>query len=405
METKKPSVLATREFREFCRRVQGRPPIRTRAWKNEKAREYYRRKHPKKVKPPERDHPMKQDPRTQCWMVGVPTPSGKSRRWLSTGEKTIGDALKVVDASGIQRLSILARANCLTTSAAQIIMAGERVTCGDAIRRWAHELRLDQARKTAAAYGNSMRQLVRQYNCEGQPVAFITREMLYDFVNNGESKESTRQVRLAGINSFYRYAAGFGYVIGNIATTIRVNKSMLTVEQRERVPAVAFTDDEYRRVMANPEVPQFWRWASALGYWLGLRIVDVCRYEWASVGDDFAVLYPQKTGRRLVLPLHDPLIGSGELRAVFAQMRAQPNPDPTYCFPMARWLYERNRIHEHEGGFRKAAALCGITGKGFHSWRHAFKVRLFASGKTIEEISKLMGHRSVVTTEGYGRSG
>lgn len=414
METTAPRFTRSFEFQNFCRSVQGRPLLLnlTPEQRRERRRQRYAETHrnsnpvgrPLGSKKPGREHGMKLDPRTGCWLVGVPTSSGR-RRWLTTGEKTIGDAFRVVDASGIQRLAILARANCLTNDAAQIIMAGERVTCADAIRKWRSNIKLDQARNTWRNYARTMRQIVTRFGCANKPVSALTRENLYDFVNDQTVKASTREVRLAAIMSFYRHAAGLGFVVGNIATTIRINRSMLTVEQRERTPAIPFTEEEYRRIMSNVAVPQFWRLGTALAWWLGLRMVDVCRFEWASMGDDFAVLYPQKTGRKLVLPLHDPLIGGGELRAVFDEIRATMKQDGPYCFPEAKKAYDRQfYFSKYEGGYKAALALCGIEGKSFHGLRHAFKVRLFNSGKSIDEISKLMGHASIAVTEGYGRA-
>lgn len=375
--------------------------------KHRQKRKEYLAAHPELTKPKhERQHAMRRDSRSGCWMVGVPRKDGGNRHWISTGEKDIGEALKVIDASGIERLSILARAKCLTADVAQLIMAGRATTCAEVIRQWVWDLRLDQAKKTASVYVNFLRQLAKRCGALNQPVSSITREQLYNYVNDPSVKQSTREVRLAAINSFYRHAAGYAHVIGNIAQTVRLNKSLLTVEQRERVPAVPFTEAEYRCIMANPDVPPFWRWASALGWWLGLRSVDVANYQWASITDTYAKLYPQKTGRELLLPLQDPLIGGGELRRVFDEMRLSvgPHANDPYCFPKAKHHYDtRGKLSQYEGGFRAALRLCGIEGKSFHGFRHSFKLRLQQSGKPIEEISRLMGHASIQTTMGYGR--
>jgi len=399
------TLTRTPEFRELRRIVRGtKSPQR----KREEACEQRAQEHlaqaaieppgPKEVE----THAMRRDNRSSCWQVAVPMENGR-RRWLSTGAKDVATALKVVDASGIQRLSILARANCLTNDAISLVTTGQRVTCKLAIDRWSDDIAMDQAPKTAKIYRYAMTKVAEQADCLNEHMNKITRQQLYDFVNDETVKESTRVVRLAAIRSFYRYCAGYGYVIGNISTTVKINQRTLTVEQRERVPAVPFTEEEYRRIMASPLVSPFWHWATALGYWLGLRIVDVCHLEWASVGEDFAVLYPQKTGRKLILPLHDPLIGSGEIKAVFEDMRAKLTREGDYCFPLARRAHKLGLIENFDGGFKSMLALCGIEGKSFHGLRHSFKVRLFQSGKSIEEISRLMGHKSVAITEGYGR--
>ena len=358
-----------------------------------------------KIIPPttELRHGMRLDARTGFWRVGVPVQETGKIEWLSTDETDYREALRAVDESGIQRLSILARANCLTADAAAIIMNGQVVNAVDVIKKWVNDMRIDQAHKTASSYGSSIRQMFRRYNLMEQPVSRLTREQLYDFVNDPAVGCSTREQRLNAVRHFYRHCAGYGNVIGNIADTIRINRSLMTVAQQEKVPAIPFTEEEYRRVMNAPTTPLFWRWATALGYWLGLRMVDACRFEWDSVGEDFAVLYPQKTGRRLILPLHDPLIGSGELRAVFAEMRAKLVKDGPYCFKERKAHYPGAFRTCYRAEYKAVLKAAGIEGKTFHGWRHSFKIRLAQAGRTIEEIAGHMGHRDTKVTEGYGR--
>ena len=273
-------------------------------------------------------------------------------------------------------------------------------SCSNIADSWLDELAMDRSARTVSVYGDFVRKLLRNLGCEQKPIGAIVRRDLYDFINDPTKKESTREVRRAAIRSFYLHASAYGHIVGNISLTLRVNRSMLTVEQRERIPAIPFTDEEYRRVMSNPSVPQFWRWATALGFWLGVRFVDVCRLEWSSLGEDFAVLYPKKTGRKLILPLHDPLLGSGELKGIFDEMRAAINPKETYCFPDRKERYSSSSTLEYKRILRQ----CGIEGKSFHGWRHSFRLRMSQSGKSIEEVARLMGHSSVVTTWGYGRA-
>lgn len=347
---------------------------------------------------------MRLDKRTGCWRVGVPVQETGRVEWLSTEETDYVKALKAVDASGVQRLSILARAKCLTADAASIIMAGHVVNAEDVIKQWTADMRVDQSRGTARSYGFHIRQMFRLYNLTGQPVSRLTRDQIYDFVNHDGTTGSTRKLRLAAVRSFYRHCAGYGHVVGNISDTIRINHSGMTVAQREMAPAVPFTEEEYRRIMAAPTTPLFWRWATALGYWLGLRMVDACRLEWATMGDGVAILYPQKTGRRLVLPLGDPLLGSGELREVFAQIREKIPQDGPYCFAERKARYPGAFRTCYRAEYKGVLQAAGIEGKTFHGWRHSFKLRLQAAGKTIEQIAALMGHADTKVTEGYGRA-
>lgn len=357
--------------------------------------------------PPEeepRERPAMSRSRSGVWSVRVPRTEGRRPYLVSTGETSLHEALKVVDASGVQKLSIMARAKCLTADVAQILIAGHNQNAEEVARAWHRNLLMDSGGSTPRTYLTMVQQFLRIHGCAGKPMNAITREMLHAFVNDAAVKESTRNTRMAAIKSFYRHAAGCGHVIGNIATTLTINKSLLTVEQRQRIPAAPFTQEEFERILAHPMTTRNWRWFCTMGWWLGLRMVDVCRFETASMGDDFVVLYPQKTGRRLLLPLNDPLIGGGQLKAVFDEIRATLRTGQVYCFPALKAQYPYGFCGHYAQDFKRLMRLVGIEGKTFHGFRHAFRLRLSASGKTIEEVADLMGHTDTKVTEGYGRA-
>lgn len=426
LETKKKRKRMVRspEFYALCRRARRLPVAGSgRMSKTEKAK--LLAENPDAILPPEKiaapapkpaplpqmprapankhyRHAMTRDKRTNEWRVRVPSPKGRTR-YVTTGQTDVKEALKVVDASGVPQLSVLARARCLTQNAASIILAGRDKTCAEVAKVWLRDLVLDQSANTCRMYEIYMNSFFATNDCANKQPSFITREMIHAFVNAPDKKHNTRRSRLSAVVSFYRHAAGFGHVTGNIASTIRINLSAMTIEQRQALPAVPFTKAEYRRIMACPEISEFWRMATALGYWLGLRMVDVCKLERASIGEDFAVLYPHKTGRQLVLPIHDPAIGSGELKEVFTTLLAATPEGQLLCFPELSGMYDRcssNLSNQFVQEIKKA----GIYGKSFHGLRHSFRLRLSGLGRPIEEVSALMGHASTQTTKGYGRT-
>lgn len=353
---------------------------------------------PPKPKPHRREHAMfKQE---GIWRVMVPDQDGV-RHQVSTGESDIKEALKVVDASGLQRLSLLARARCLTRDATDIIMRAHGATCEEIRKAWVADLLLDQARLTAAAYGSDILALFNRLGCGHRPLSSVTREHLHAFVNDPSAKLGTKTRRLTALRSFYRHASGYGHVIGNLATTLKINLSNITLENRRSEPAMPFTEAQVKMVVDHPDTSDVWRRATILGYWLGLRLVDVCTLEKASLGEEFIELYPKKTGRRLVLPIHDPLIGSGVLREVVREIMADRS-SKVWCFPELRQQY----LRDHTACFsryRRLLNAVGLPDHSFHGLRHSFRLRLTQSGKPIEEISRLMGHLKVETTLAYGR--
>ena len=357
-----------------------------------------RPKLPPKPKPHHREHAMVK--RDGIWRVMVPDEDGK-RHQVSTGTADLREALKVVDASGIQRLSLLARAKCVTRDATDVIMRAHSVSCDEVRKAWAADLTLDQARKTVKTYDAMISSLFNRLGCRSRPLSSVTREQLHAFINDPKAKLCTKTVRLSALRSFYQHASGYGHVIGNIASTLKINLSYVTLENRHREPARPFTEAQMQLVVTHPDTPDHWRQATILGYWLGLRMVDVCTLEKASLGEEFVELYPKKTGRRLILPIHDPLIGGGALREVVREILAD-HSSKIWCFPYLRVQYLKNS-HACCSSYRRVLDNIGLKDHSFHGLRHSFRLRLSQSGKPIEEVSRLMGHGDIETTLAYGR--
>ena len=303
-----------------------------------------------------------------------------------------------------KRIAVLSQMKKLTAQMEAIVDPASGPTCLDAHDTWCTEMDIDYARSYRDGNAFTVKKFFRSIECGDKPVGTITRLQIYQFVNQSTLKESSRAARLAAVRSFFRHAVMMGYVPTDISSTVRVNLRSMPVELREKVAAIPFTDEEFKNIMSNVQTPQFWRWATAMGYWLGLRLVDVAHLQYASLTMDYAVVYPQKTGRRLMLPLDDPIIGSGQLRTVFAEILAAPREDPVYCWPAVRWGYPRFKHRSIQIVYKEVIAKSGVTGKNFGSWRHTFRLRLSRSGKPIDEVSRLMGHLNIDTTLGYGRN-
>jgi integrase len=420
LPTPKPRLQRSPEFREMLRKMRKQNldvspeavrerkrlrhhAIKLRRKKGREAKGYFDQ--PKKPRPTRHTHivhNMTRDPHTKHWRVRVPREDG-TIHYVSTGQTEVADAFRAVDATGVQRLSILARSKYALKDINAVTATAHQTPCANVFDAWGADLRLDVAPRTHACYVANIRQMLDRFECDMKPMSAITRQMLHDFVNDETIKYGSRSVRLVAIRSFYKHAAGFGHVIGNIGDLVKLNGRKLTIKQRQKKPALPFDEEEYYRIMGRSNIPKFWKWATALSYWLGLRLVDVCQLEVASLGDDFGVVYPSKTGRKLVIPLHDPLIGSGELKRVFAEIRAQVPEGQTYCFPEWRDKYLQNAAIPSMA-FVSMLRMIHIKKKSFHGLRHSFKIRLMAAGKTIEEVAELMGHTDTEVTEGYGRA-
>lgn len=86
---------------------------------------------------------------------------------------------------------------------------------------------------------------------------------------------------------------------------------------------------------------------------------------------------------------------------------------------VAEWVWFASKeVHERicDGGhihvrslqmrFRLAITQAGayVPGRGIHSLRHEYAVRMYADTKNIQTVRQLLGHESVVTTQAYATS-
>ncbi len=71
-----------------------------------------------------------------------------------------------------------------------------------------------------------------------------------------------------------------------------------------------------------------------------------------------------------------------------------------------RWVFsspngEKLKIHSIETGFRRRLKKLGISDASLHTWRHTFASYLTMRTGNIRAVQKLLGHKSIRTTEIY----
>jgi integrase len=72
----------------------------------------------------------------------------------------------------------------------------------------------------------------------------------------------------------------------------------------------------------------------------------------------------------------------------------------------SRWVFtddkgERLKIHTLETRFRRQLVRLGIGGASLHTWRHTFASYLMMKLGNMRTVEKLLGHKSIWTTEIY----
>ena len=181
-----------------------------------------------------------------------------------------------------------------------------------------------------------------------------------------------------------------------------------------RVPVLKSRDKSARRAFTLPEIKRIlkacgddaeWRGLVLFGLYLGQRLGDLAKLTWRAVNLESGEIAftTRKTGRRIVLPLVQPLSD------YLASLPASDNPN-AYIFPRAASATRTGTLCNQ---FREILVAAGLveprgheaTGKGrsqaretseisFHSLRHSAVTMLKASGVSDVLAREIVGHES-----------
>jgi len=199
-----------------------------------------------------------------------------------------------------------------------------------------------------------------------------------------------------------------GLLSSNPASRVKVLKS--AKESRRR----AFTIDEIRRILKACEHDQEWTGLVLFGVYVGQRLGDLSRLTWRALNLETAEIAftASKTGRRIVLPLVQPLVD------YLSALPASDNPD-AYIFPRAA---SQKRTGSLSNQFRDLLVEAGLvapvkhwhanSGKGrkskrelaeisFHSLRHSAVTILKAAGVSDFVAREIVGHESRAISRQY----
>src|SRR5256886_3501708 len=194
----------------------------------------------------------------------------------------------------------------------------------------------------------------------------------------------------------------------NPAGRVKLLKS--TAESKRR----AFTLNEIKRILKACGNDTEWRGLVLFGLYLGQRLGDLAKLTWRAVDMDTTEIAfsTKKTGRRIVLPLVQPLID------YLSALPASDSPN-AYIFPIAA---THKRTGSLSNQFREILVEAGLveplarghrsTGKGrtgaremseisFHSLRHSAVTLLKASGLSDFMAREIVGHESAAVSRQY----
>jgi integrase len=189
---------------------------------------------------------------------------------------------------------------------------------------------------------------------------------------------------------------------------VRVKFLKSTAESKRR----AFTLDEIKRILKACGADTEWRGLVLFGLYLGQRLGDLARLTWRAIDLDSGEIAftARKTGRRIVLPLVQPLVD------YLAALPASDNPN-AYIFPNSAKHKRTASLSNH---FREILVDAGLvqprdyrgSKKGrdqarepseisFHSLRHSAVTMLKAAGVSDFIAREIVGHESAAVSRQY----
>jgi integrase len=223
-----------------------------------------------------------------------------------------------------------------------------------------------------------------------------------------ERSRSTANLSVKVLRVCFGEAARQGLLTVNPASRVKLLKS--TSESKRR----AFTLSEIKRILKACGADTEWRGLVLFGLYLGQRLGDLAKLTWRAVDLDNGeiVFTTRKTGRRVVLPLVQPIAD------YLAALPASDNPD-AFIFPNSA---THKRTASLSNQFREILVEAGLaaplphghgsTGKGrsgtrkaseisFHSLRHSAVTMLKAAGVSDFMARELVGHGSAAISRQY----
>lgn len=242
------------------------------------------------------------------------------------------------------------------------------------------------------------RQFAREYKYTNKSIADVSEKDLFDFINRNDGTSlSNKKLRHTSFNSLFKYAVAKGYMPINPAVLIKVDIGKMSHAQKETAKRKPFTKWEYGQVVKH--APYFFKEATIISYWTGLRLGDCCSLEWDSITEKYLTVWTSKRDKRVRIPLGHKLFGG---QTLVRTLKSIEKTDKKYCFPMWHKTQQRAKTRSKPSVYyNRILKRLLIEGKSFHCLRHSFTTRLYMSGVMLEDIGKVVGHSNAETTQGY----
>jgi integrase len=280
----------------------------------------------------------------------------------------------------------------------------DRVALFSALDTWLGEIGNDNTRKNYATFAKQIRSAMPH----DPDLTDITHGQVRAFLAGirKEKRASTANLALKQAKVF------FGRFKGALQKDPTED---IPAYKEERAEREDFTPEQIRKVMAI--APAFWRCASALSFYTGLRLSNVALLKVGQLeGEKVVVSRTVKTGKKVCVKIP---------ASIMAMIREGilPNADSEdYVWPDEAKHAKNNAVTNlsdqfatllKNAGLRKdtASAGNGKTGRrntyklSFHSLRHSLVSALANSGVNQQVVKQIAGHSSTRVNDAYTHIG
>ena len=194
-------------------------------------------------------------------------------------------------------------------------------------------------------------------------------------------KNWTKSTYYSALDSYYKTLIRAGKYTTNPMDAVDRPKT------GDSTPNPVTTDEFFAALDLSPQHP--WRGAIILGSYAGLRCAEMAELTRADVTCERIHVRRGKGGRARFIPTHE---------AVWELVNRTSSGHVLVDTNGAS--YSPERLTGSQGRHWQRIGMPGIH---LHRFRHWFGTTLVDNGIGIEVVRELMGHRSIVTTQGYVR--
>ena len=300
----------------------------------------------------------------------------------------------------IKELEDAGKIGVLSADVITKIIGSKSIKLKDVINEYVQHMRLSAGSENSIYTMVSIyEQFGRDFKLMDKPMALINEQTLFDYLNKDDGTSlNMRALRKSSLSQLWNFAQIKMYVLVNPMMFIKIDKSKLKHEQKTPKEKQIYHLKEVEKIIN--EAPYFFRQATALSYWAGLRLGDIASLEWASIKNrGKIVVWTEKRDKLVSISTTAPQFGGGVLKKVLSEIDVE---DKVYCFP--EWHINNIDPKKRSKASVYFGRICdelNVGGRSFHCLRHSFITRLSNEGFTLEEIGKVVGHSSTKTTEGY----